>query len=205
MVNEICRQNDLIQIDLSNSQFCFLSQLLKKELKTPDSQLFQIISTSGNLYSYVSDRLEIGDYKKTKKLMFSLLFSSNLYQSKEKNKLKELFPTVIKWTDDFKRKNGYKQFSVELQKIESNFFIDNLLKRIKKQGLFCLTKHDSLIIRRHDYVPIVTIIKNISREFGYDGVYKEDSTTQFTRIIRMGSLNTIPYRFGQYQPENLCY
>jgi hypothetical protein len=197
MVDEICRQNDLIQIDLSNSQFCFLSQLLKKELKTPDSQLFQIISTSGNLYSYVSDRLEIGDYKKTKKLMFSLLFSSNLYQSKEKNKLKELFPTVIKWIDDFKRKNGYKLFSVELQKIESNFFIDNLLKRIKKQGLFCLTKHDSLIIRRQDYVPIVTIIKNISREFGYDGVYKEDSPTQFTRIVRMGSLNTIPYRFGQ--------
>jgi hypothetical protein len=203
MVNEICRQNNLLQIDLSNSQFCFLSQLLKKELNTPDSQLFQILSISGSLYSYVSDRLEIGDYKKTKRLMFSLLFSSNLFKSVEKNKLKELFPTVINWIDDFKRNNGYKSFSIELQKLESNFFIDNLLKRIKKHGLFCLTKHDSLIIRRHDYVTIVTIIKNISQEFGYDGVYKEDSPTQFIRIVKMGSPNTIPYRFGQYQPENL--
>jgi len=200
MVNEICRQNNLLQIDLSNSQFCFLSQLLKKELNTPDSQLFQILSISGSLYSYVSDRLEIGDYKKTKRLMFSLLFSSNLFKSVEKNKLKELFPTVINWIDDFKRNNGYKSFSIELQKLESNFFIDNLLKRIKKQGLFCLTKHDSLIIRRHDYVPIVTIINHISNEFGYNGVYKEDSPTQFIRIIRMGSLNTIPYRFDQHQP-----
>ena len=204
MVDEICRQNNLMQIDLANSQFCFLSQLLKKELKTPDSQLFQILSISGSLYSYLSERLEIGDYKKTKRLMFSLLFSSNLFKSVEKNKLKELFPTVINWIDDFKRDNGYKSFSIELQKLESNFFIDNLLKRIKKQGLFCLTKHDSLIIRRHDYVPIVTIINHISNEFGYSGVYKEDSPTQFIRIIRMGSLNTIPYRFGQYQPENLC-
>ena len=197
MVNEICRQNNLIQIDLSNSQFCFLSQLLKKELKTPDSQLFQILSISGSLYSYVSERLEIGDYKKTKRLMFSLLFSSNLFKSVEKNKLKELFPTVINWIDDFKRDNGYKSFSIELQKLESNFFIDYLLKRIKKQGLFCLTKHDSLIIRRHDYVPIVTIINHISNEFGYSGVYKEDSPTQFIRIVKMGSPNTIPYRFGQ--------
>ena len=135
--------------------------------------------------------------------MFSILFSSNLFKSAEKDKLKELFPTVINWIDDFKRNNGYKSFSIELQKLESNFFIDNLLKRIKKHGLFCLTKHDSLIIRRHDYVPIVTIIKNISQEFGYDGVYKEDSPTQFIRIVKMGSPNTIPYRFGQYQPENL--
>ena len=81
MVDEICRQNNLMQIDLANSQFCFLSQLLKKELKTPDSQLFQILSTSGNLYSYISDRLEIRDYKKTKSLMFSILFSSNLFKS----------------------------------------------------------------------------------------------------------------------------
>jgi hypothetical protein len=203
MVDEICRQNNLIQIDLSNSQFCFLSQLLKKELNTPDSQLFQILSISGSLYSYVSDRLEIGDYKKTKRLMFSLLFSSNLFKSAEKNKLMELFPTVINWIDDFKRNNGYKSFSIELQKLESNFFIDNLLKRIKKQGLFCLTKHDSLIIRRHDYEPIVNIINRISTEFGYDGVYKEDSPTQFIRVVRMGSLNTIPFRFSKYQSENL--
>ena len=48
LVDAICLQNDLIQIDLSNSQFVLLTNLLKSHLNTSDYKLFKELSVSGN-------------------------------------------------------------------------------------------------------------------------------------------------------------
>lgn len=49
LVDEICLQNYLIQIDLSNSQFVLLTNLIKNDLKTDDYKLFKELSVELNL------------------------------------------------------------------------------------------------------------------------------------------------------------
>ena len=186
LVDEICRQNDLVQIDLSNSQFCFLSHRLKKKLDTPDNTLFRSLSYNGELYSYVKDKLKLKSLKESKLLMFSLLFSSEKNTTHKKKILKSLFPSVIEWVDRFKKENGYKKFSVELQKIESNLFIDVLLNKIKSKKFFCLTKHDSLIIRRNDYEPVMEIVTNTSNEIGFGGVFRSDFNCDYKKLEVIG-------------------
>jgi len=186
LVDEICRQNDLVQIDLSNSQFCFLSHLLNKKLDTPDNTLFRWLSYNGNLYTYVQEKLNLKSLKESKLLMFSLLFSSEKNTTTQKKILKSLFPSVIDWVDRFKKENGYKKFSVELQKIESNLFIDVLLNKIKTKKLFCLTKHDSLIIRRNDYEPIMEIVTKTSNEIGFGGVFRSDFNCDYKKLEVIG-------------------
>lgn len=186
LVDAICEQNDLVQIDLSNSQFCFLSYLLKKKLDTPDNTLFRSLSYGGELYSYVKDKLKLKSLKESKLLMFSLVFSSEKNTTHEKKILKSLFPSVIDWVDRFKKENGYKRFSVELQIIESNLFIDVLLNKIKTKTLFCLTKHDSLIIKRKDYQQVMEIVANTSNQIGFGGVFRSDFNCYYKKLEVVG-------------------
>jgi len=194
LLDEICRQNELIQIDLRNSQFCFLSKLLKENLKTPDSQLFQILSTNGKLYNYVANCLGVKNYSESKKSLFSLLFSSHKFKSNEKKELKKIFPTVIEWIDNFKKQNGDNQFSISLQKIESKFFIDHVLFEIKKHKFLCLTKHDSLIVRKQDYNQIILIIRDLSERHKLDGMFKSDFSKEYNKIEKVGVNSIIPFR-----------
>lgn len=155
-------------------------------MDTPDNTLFRWLSYNGNLYTYVQEKLNLKSLKESKLLMFSLLFSSEKNTTHKKKILKSLFPSVIEWVDRFKKENGYKKFSVELQKIESNLFIDVLLNKIKTKKLFCLTKHDSLIIRRNDYEPVMEIVTNTSNEIGFGGVFRSDFNCDYKKLEMVG-------------------
>lgn len=159
LVDAICLQNDLIQIDLSNSQFVLLTNLLKSHLNGSDYKLFKELSVSGKLYEYIASSLSLKSAKNGKSLMFEVMFSSRKNNSIFKKKIKEMFPSVVGWIDDNKKENGDKEFSVMLQKFESDLFIENILKRVKKHKYFCITKHDSLIVKRQDYEAIMDILK----------------------------------------------
>jgi hypothetical protein len=172
LVDAICLQNDLIQIDLSNSQFVLLTNLLKSHLKTSDYKLFKELSVSGNLYAYIASNLSLKSAKNGKSLMFEVMFSSRRNNSAYKKKIKELFPSVVGWIDDYKKAYGDNEFSVMLQKVESDLFIDNILKRLKKLKYFCLTKHDSLIIKRRDYEAILAIVKEEFSKIGLEYTLK---------------------------------
>ena len=172
LVDAICLQNDLIQIDLSNSQFVLLTNLLKSHLNTSDYKLFKKLSVSGNLYAYIASNLSLKSAKNGKSLMFEVMFSSRRNNSAYKKKIKELFPSVVGWIDDYKKAHGDNQFSIMLQRIESDLFIDNILKRVKKLKYFCLTKHDSLIIKRCDYEAILAIVKEEFSKIGLEYTLK---------------------------------
>lgn len=172
LVDEICLQNFLIQIDLSNSQFVILANHLKDKLFSDDYYLFKKLSIQGNLYSYIKEKLSLKTIEEAKNAMFEILFSSHNNRTSNKAKLKRLFPTVVKWIDDYKSKFEYQNFSILLQKIESDLFIDKILKRVKKQKFFCLTKHDSLIIRKEDYETILAITENEFESIGMEYTLK---------------------------------
>jgi hypothetical protein len=159
MVDDICKENNLIQIDLKNSQFTILSHLLKDQLDSDDYRRFEAVSVSGELYEYVANELGLRERKQGKNVMFETLFSSRRNNTTSKLKLKKIFPSVIKWIDNYKKENGDNNFSIMLQQHESEIFIDGLFRLIKKEksSLFCLTKHDSLIVKAHDYDKIMAI------------------------------------------------
>ncbi len=168
LVDEICLQNDLVQIDLSNSQFVLLANHLKNKLFTDDYLRFKELSVSGNLYSYIQQELGLKSISEAKNAMFEIMFSSRNNRTTSKAKLKELFPSVLQWIDDYKKTYGDNKFSIMLQKIESDVFIDAILKRVKKDKYFCLTKHDSLIVRRKDYDAIMVILKDEFARIGLE-------------------------------------
>ena len=73
--------------------------------------------------------------------------------------MRRLFPTVMKWVDEFKEKYGDNQFAIMLQKKEAEIFIDNLYIMIREEDIFCLTKHDSLIVKSCDEFKVRNIIE----------------------------------------------
>jgi hypothetical protein len=168
LVDAICLQNDLIQIDLSNSQFVLLTNILERHLNTVDFKLFKELSVSGNLYDYIANKLGLKNAKNGKSLMFEVMFSSRKNNSIFKKKIKEIFPSVVGWIDDNKKENGDKEFSIMLQKIESELFIENILKRVKKHKYFCITKHDSLIVKKQDFEAIMDILKEEFTKIGLE-------------------------------------
>ena len=95
------------------------------------------------------------------------LKSMNISEDK-KNKLKELFPSVIQWIDNYKNEYGYESFSVMLQLKESEIFIEKLWKSIKEKGLFCISRHDSLIYKMENQSEIESIVINYFKEIGLD-------------------------------------
>jgi hypothetical protein len=168
LVNEICKQNNLVQIDLSNSQFSILSMVLSKELKSDDYKLFKELTSRGRLYDYIQYKLGLKTTKRAKQLMFAIMFSSYRMSNPIKKKIKELFPTVIDWVDNYKKKHGDNQFSIMLQKIESEIFIDKIYHQVKKRNWFCFTKHDSLIVQK-DYVEqVLSLMEHVLEQVGVE-------------------------------------
>lgn len=168
LVDEICNQNDLIQIDLKNSQFAILSLMLQDKLNTPDFKLFKSLTASGNLYEYIQDKLALNTRKEGKNVAFEILFSSHKNRTKNKTKLKELFPSVIEFIDNYKKENGDAMFAIKMQRKESTMFIDNIYNQLKKKKLFALTKHDSLIVKEENKVEVIKLIEAYFEGLNFD-------------------------------------
>jgi hypothetical protein len=165
----ICTENNLIQFDLCNSQFAILSDLLEKELSSEDFDMFKEQSYNGTLYEYIMENLNLNSRVEAKKMMFELMFSKEDYKSHLKTKLKKVFPSVVKAVDDYKKENGYNNFSIMLQKRESEIFIDGLWKQVKNKKMFCTPKHDCLIVKEKDAEKIEQIINSYFNKINFKG------------------------------------
>lgn len=174
LTDEICKINNLVQLDLCNSQFAILSDILEKELFTEDFEIFKRESYNGTLYEYVMKELKIQDRKTAKTMMFELMFSKETFNSPLKTKLKKIFPSVVEVVDKYKKDNGYSTFSVMLQKRESEIFIDGIWKKVKKRKLFCITKHDCLIFKKQDLDKVKVIIEKEFNKIGFKGKLSQE-------------------------------
>ena len=87
LVDEICLQNDLVQIDLSNSQFAILSNVIKQHLDSDDFKRFMELSVSGQLYAYIQRIIGLESVAEAKNAMFEIMFSSRRNNTTSKAKL----------------------------------------------------------------------------------------------------------------------
>jgi hypothetical protein len=169
IIGEIINQNNLVELDLSNSQFAILSYVMPNELKGDDISLFKQLSFDGGLYDYIKEILSLETRKQAKQITFELLFSSWKNKSPLLNKLKEFFPNVINWINEYKKENGSNQFAIMLQKQESQMFIDDIWKELKKQKFFALTKHDCIICKKENENQIREFIQMYFYSIGFEG------------------------------------
>ena len=169
LTNKICNNNNLVQFDLCNSQFAILSHLLEDELHTEDFTQFKEQSYNGTLYEYMMKELNLEDRYTAKKMMFELMFSKEDYSSPLKLRVKELFPSVVEKVDGYKKEHGYNNFSINLQKKESEIFIDGIWSELKKKKIFCTPKHDCVIVKEQDADLVEDIIKKFFEKISFKG------------------------------------
>jgi hypothetical protein len=161
--------NNLSQIDLGNSQFALLASTLPSELVHPTTVEFKEAAATGVLYELVQSKLNLPSRKRAKQTTFELLFSSHKNRSEDLSKMRVEFPEVMEYIDTFKIENGHKKFSISLQKIESELFIDNILKQLSSLSLGCLTKHDSVICKKQDLDEVLEIMNLVFRSKNIKG------------------------------------
>ncbi len=156
----IKEDNDLIEIDIKNSQFAIHAYWLKDAglCKHEDVQRYYDMCRNGILYDEIGKSLGI-ERDAAKQLMFEMVFSDRRSPTASKKQFKQRFANVYEHIDSFKKeKKNSSLFSVELQQLESALVIDNLYPNIKELGVFCLTKHDSLIVKKQDEDAVVKVI-----------------------------------------------
>lgn len=175
----------LTDIDLKNSQPTLLSFLFSGKILDCDSLLeviqdyqlpdlnrskkdvdhFIQLCESGQLYDQVG--LTLGWSRKYAKQNFiKTMFSDARWSGKNKMLLKELFPSIIGWMDEFKIMNG-NTLAVLLQRVESRIFIDNIYVNLRLLGYRIYTKHDSILCKSSQKPEIMKEMCRILDEYGF--------------------------------------
>ena len=147
--------NNLCEIDMKNSQFALLAWLMandKEFTPTPDFKIFAEHAAKGSLYEYIKDEFVLPNRNNAKAMMMELAFSGHKNPSPNKSKLRKIFPSIVTYTDEYKRKHGDNAFAIYLQKEEAKLFIDGLYHELKKKGMWVLTRHDSLLVKKESKI-----------------------------------------------------
>jgi hypothetical protein len=146
-----------------------------------------------------SEGKKIYTRNEAKKILFLTLFSAHRYNPEEKKLLAKYYPSLVIWTNEFKRlsiaynagegktgaeirERGNAQLAVILQTIESGIFIDRILARLLSEGFRVFTKHDSVLCKESDLSKVSDIvIQELDQALGA-GAYqiKIEATTENT-------------------------
>ena len=105
----IKKDNDLVTLDLSNSQFAIFCHDFAKWhplAMERDFIEFKEAADKGLLYELIQDKLNLPNRAVAKKIMFEINFASHKLQSDLKKQLKKHFPSVVSMTDEYKRYSG---------------------------------------------------------------------------------------------------
>jgi hypothetical protein len=172
LVEDIIKRNNLVEIDLSNSQFAILCHVMQDRTIGPDFELFKKLAVTGELYEFIQEKLGLPSRKEAKQLTFELLFSSHQNRSPLLKKLREYFPNVLTWITEYKRLHGDNQFAIMLQRKESEIFVEHLLPTLQRDFGFCLTKHDCVIVRKEDEKQVREYIQMFFDSIEFEGKLK---------------------------------
>jgi hypothetical protein len=166
---------ETFEIDIKNSQPLFLNKILFNSgevIDQKEKEFYLFLTYHGKFYKFIQDRFGMKDKKTVKDMTYKVLFGKN-YQNKYDKMFSQLFPSIYNFIKKFKRDKGdYRLLSYELQKHESNFLFNKVIKKIMTHHpeIKLLTCHDSLICKYSD--------REIVSDIFYDLLTKEfDSVT----------------------------
>ena len=190
---------NLNQIDIKNSQPYILSLLINSFLcernvsltqagqdLTSDSFLkeldkYSLWTSTGKFYENFSNQYfmktsKVLTRKEIKDLMFCIFYSKNNTYIKEKNIFKSIFPNIMKYINEQKKKN-HNQFAIKMQKLESEICIDIICPKLDEKGIEYYTIHDAWLVDKKDLEETKNIILESFKE-----KYNSIPTLDFEKI-----------------------
>jgi hypothetical protein len=143
------------EIDIKNSQPLFLSKMIDDDsnsnVNTNELNLFKYLTWNGLFYQYIIDNSDISNKKEAKEITYKVIFGKN-YSNKYDRLFKNLFPTIYRFIQVYKNKEGdYRVMSHRLQNLESEFVFNKVIKRVYESypHIKIFTVHDSIIFSRN--------------------------------------------------------
>lgn len=126
-------------------------------IDTKELDTFIKICGTGKFYDHIAEEKSISRAE-AKIMAFEIMFSSQRNNSKNKKLFSDMFPTIIRYLDLFKKENHYKKLSIRLQKLESFIFIDLIYFKLLETQHTVFTKHDSILCKESESIHIKQII-----------------------------------------------
>lgn len=134
-------------IDIKTAQPLFLCMYLKQIYKSESLDKFTNAVLNGDIYSEFESLNHLPRDKRKPKFYF-FLFADNekMCYSPMFAEFKEKYPSVLNFIQEIK-KNNHKVLAQELQRLESNFIYETVIKKLIEINPFMLlsTIHDSII------------------------------------------------------------
>jgi hypothetical protein len=148
------------ECDIGNSQPMFL-YLLMRDSGFTQWQGFDQDVLGNVLYDKVQDQLNINDRSDAKTFVYTVLFGKN-YTNDANVAFYKMYPRVWAWICDYKEKaNNHKVLSHILQKAESDFIYNKVIRRVRKElpGIKLFTVHDSITCQAKYIVSVSEILR----------------------------------------------
>jgi hypothetical protein len=134
-----------------------------------------------DFYSVVQNQLKLPERGLAKLMLFKLLFKKSNKPDQMIKKLAENYPVVMQVIASFKQKDQEKQsfdkskkqddvtsnFSVFLQCVEAEIFIDNILMPLRDKGIPCFTRHDSIAVANGYQDEVEAFAKAVFARLGF--------------------------------------
>lgn len=160
---------EIIEIDIKNSQPFFLSLILKNQIteKNDEVKKFIWLAKEGLFYDYIIDQFNKLSRSEVKMLTYKVLFGHNGINSAENKIFQNLFPFVYNYIIEYKKKNNdYRSLAYTLQRMESDFIYGQVVKEIyeKVPDIRLFTIHDSIDCSvKHKYIVEDIFKKNLNK------------------------------------------
>ncbi|MDG1774727.1 MAG: hypothetical protein P8H18_03875, partial [Flavobacteriaceae bacterium] len=152
------KNNELIwEIDMSSAQpSIFFLEWLKYAKNYPkdnlksEMELCLRLVLNGEIYSYISNNSDVYRIMKYKDLKKSVLtiFNADKYVGEKKDEMIRLFPNLMKWVFDMKKKSGYTSVSKLGHKTEADIFVE--VYKTLPDEIFCLIIHDCILVTKEN-------------------------------------------------------
>jgi len=128
-----------------------------QEIGLQDDKLNEIFENGLDFYDFIIQRIPALIDRDDAKELFTSWINGTGYLDIDKTSIRDIFPVVNMFLRRYKTTN-YKNVCRLLQYREASIFIDDLLNNIPID--FCLTIHDSLVIKKEDKDVALEYCKN---------------------------------------------
>ncbi len=159
-----------------------------------------------DFYDVVQKELGLQDRLLAKHVLFKLLFKKTNRPDELISKLSKRYPVVMniiaafkkrdlkpkaKKKTDIKDDDHESNFSVFLQCIEGEIFVDNILRQLRENDIPCFTRHDSLVVADGHENKAEEIAKNFFKQLGFR--YNHKVEDKFWEVIDYEELEESDY------------
>lgn len=214
--DQIYADNDMIELDFVNSQYTFFVNWIESDnikdsqyyntktlKKSDDFKRFKELVLNGELYEGIQKICGFKSRSEAKTAMFHITFASQDLKSENKELVRQAFPEVINWIDSYKLSYGYKSFSVKLQNLESNLFIQKIFKRVTKRFItskIC-TVHDSIAMSSDIFNEVKTMIDDMLKKENFNYKFKEKENKSIQAITEDLTVNDCDISEKESEPS----